>query len=554
MKQLLFVSMMSMLISSSLLAEELTLDFSSYLGGDGDDYALAIAVDSNRSAVVVGYTASTNYPVSNAIQSNYVGGASDIFVTRFASNVPTVVYSTYLGGSGEEEAHIVEFCPDGSLWLAGTTDSTNFPTTNAYQEALAGGTDAFLMKLAPGGTSIVYSTYLGGSADDDASSICLASNGDLLLVGTTDSTNFPVTNAVQADSAGGIDSFALRIASNGTELVYSTYLGGSGANDIAEGAALDSWDRLYIAGHTDSSDFPTSAPLQIAHSGGTYDVFVSCLASNGSNLVYSTYLGGSSSDRGMDIAVDAQGAAYVTGYTRSTNFPTRAAFMTEFVGPTSRDAAFVSKLAPGGTYLDYSTYLAGTGYDFGYAIAVDEVGQATVAGRTASLDFPTYIPYQANRAGSPSIPFYDAFVAKLSLSGGELLYSTYLGGAKSESGIQLDTHTINRAYIVGETRSTDLPITNAFQSAFGGGYTDAFVSEFQLFEDLRIVHISTSDGNVRVDWTGDNDTTQRLMRADSLAPPLWNPVSTAYPSQGPLRTYFTPLDDSEQGFYRVDGY
>ena len=532
-------------------AEELLLPYSSYLGGTNNDYATAIAVDSLKDIYVTGRTASTNFPVTNAIQSTYSGGAYDIFLTKFTSNGSVVVYSTYLGGSGDDRPYAIDTCPDGSVCISGYTTSTNFPVTNAYQSVHSGGNDAFVIKIAPSGTSLVYSTYLGGTDDDSGDALHVITNGTVFIAGTTSSTNFPTVTPYQANNAGGKDIFAAKLSPTGTNLLYSTYFGGSGDNDLAEGITVDAIGQIYIAGHTDSSDFPTSAPMQSVYGGGTHDAVVSCLSSNGNSLRYSTYLGGSSSDYGMDIALDSETNAYITGYTRSADFPTLNPYMASITG--AYDNAFLTKLSPQGNQLIYSTFLGGTWYNFAYAVAVDPVGQAYVAGRTSSTNFPTVTPYQDKRAGSPLIPYYDAFVTKFSLNGGGLVYSTYLGGEKSESGIQMDIDSIDKVYLVGETRSSGFPTNSPYQGSHGGGYTDAFLSEFDFLMDLQFLRIRNTSSNALIQWGGGPATTQRLMHTYSLIPTQsWTCVSTTLPPYKALNCYTTSTSEAEMGFYRIE--
>jgi len=543
--------MTALLFAVCIQADEVLLPYSSYLGGDANDYATAVAVDSLEDFYVVGRTASTNFPTLNALQPLYGGGDHDVFVSKFTSNGSAIVYSTYIGGSGDDRANAIQVCPDGGICIVGYTTSTNFPVTNAYQAVHSAGEDAFVTRVSASGTSLVYSTYLGGSGNDSGTAASVGPDGALFVAGNTTSANFPITNAYQTASAGGTDFFVSRLSPGGSNLQYSTYLGGSGASDLLEDIAVDPQECVHIVGHTDSSDFPTSAPLQSAHAGGTYDAVVSCLSSNGDSLLYSTFLGGSASDRGMDISLDRETNAYVTGYTRSTNFPTRGPFMPSLSG--AYDSAFLSKLSAGENQLIYSTYLGGTRYDFGYAVAVDAVGQAYVAGKTSSTNFPTKLAYQNERAGTPLANFYDAFITKFSISGAGLVYSTYLGGDKSESGIQMDIDSIDKVYLVGETRSTNLPTASPYQAAHAGGYTDAFISEFQLLLDLQFLRIRNSSTNVIVQWAGGPQNTQLLMQADSLlATPSWTCVATTQPPYEPFQSYTTGASEAETRFYRVE--
>ena len=290
------------------------------------------------------------------------------------------------------------------------------------------------------------------------------------ITGHTESTNFPTASPLQAANGGGTDAFVAKLNAAGSALLYSTYLGGSGT-DRGSGIAVDSAGNAYITGYTESTNFPTASPLQGANGGGGYDAFVAKLNPAGLALVYSTYLGGSGLDCGWGIAVDSAGNVYITGYTESTNFPTASPLQAAFGGV--RDA-FVAKVSATGSALLYSTYLGGSGNDYGFAIAVDSTGSAYVTGitgYTASTNFPTASPLQAANAGG-----MDVFVAKLSAAGSALPYSIYLGGSGDEYGNGIAVDSAGNAYIAGYTESTNFPTASPLQAA-NGGRRDAFIAK-----------------------------------------------------------------------------
>jgi hypothetical protein len=272
---------------------------------------------------------------------------------------PMLVYSTYLGGSLEDLASAIAVDGSGNAYVVGRTASTNFPTASPFQAANAGGgLDAFVTKLNAAGSALIYSTYLGGaSGPEDAFGIAVDTAGNAYVAGATGSTDFPTVNPLQAANGGGVnDAFVAKLNASGSALIYSTYLGGSLA-DTASGIAIDAAGNAYVGGFTASTNFPTASPLQAASGGGPGDAFVAKLNAAGSALVYSTYLGGSGSDRVSGIAVDGAGNMFVAGETSSTDFPTASPLQAVYGGGGD---AFVTKLNAAGSALIYSTYLGGS--------------------------------------------------------------------------------------------------------------------------------------------------------------------------------------------------
>jgi len=298
---------------------------------------------------VTGVTFSSNFPTTLGAFQTSPSGGGDAFVTKLNAAGSALVYSTYLGGSNQDQGEAIAVDSVGDAYVTGFTKSTNFPTTfGAFQTTYGGGfTDAFVTKLnAAGSAPLVYSTYLGGS-DFDApgeKGIRVDSVGDAYVTGVTRSTNFPVTSgAFQTAYGGGLDdAFVTKLNPTGSALVYSTFLGGNG-DESGDGIAVDSAGNAYVTGFTQSTNFPTTSGAFQTTPGGGSDAFVTKLNAAGSALVYSTYLGGSGTDQGLTVAVDSAGSAYVTGQTFSTNFPTTpGAFQTS---PGGGQDAFVAKVS-----------------------------------------------------------------------------------------------------------------------------------------------------------------------------------------------------------------
>ncbi|HTD43587.1 MAG TPA: SBBP repeat-containing protein [Bryobacteraceae bacterium] len=324
-----------------------TLLYSTYLGGGGTDLAQGIAVDSAGNAYVTGYTNSNDFPTASPMQSSNGGNGYDAFVTKINAAGSAYVYSTYLGGSGDDFGQGIAVDSAGNAYATGFTYSTNFPTTNALQPTFGGFTDVFVTKINAAGSARVYSTYLGGSGPDVGQGIAVDGAGNAYVTGYTLSTNFPTNRPLQnAHSSFATDAFVSKINTAGSALVYSTYVGGSG-DDRGAGIAVDKAGNAYVTGSTGSTDFPTTNPVQMSNGGGL-DAFATEINAAGSAYVYSTYVGGNGDDFGAGIAVDGAGNAYVTGTTGSANFPTANPAQASY--GTFNDA-FVLSISAGGAGL-----------------------------------------------------------------------------------------------------------------------------------------------------------------------------------------------------------
>ncbi len=418
-----------------------TIVYETIIGGATSGYD--IAVDGAGNAYIIARVYDTN---------------NDVMVAKLSAD-GTLLYTTFLRGSKGDFGGGIALDDSGSVYIAGSTDSADFPILNAIQSQKNGVTrDAFIAKLAGQDGSLLFSTYFGGSRSDEIHDITLNSAGQIYLVGYTESTDFPTLNPIQ----GGLnlnqcfceDVFVTKLSPDALTVLYSTYLGGS-FEDYGESIALDANDNMYITGRTQSDDFPTQAAIQ-PNRAGQYqdeDLFVAKIAANGDSLVYSTYLGGDNWDRVRRIAVDGTGNAYLAGTTRSRNFPTTSgAFQEQFVGgildcgtsgfggPRDCDDMFVTKLLPDGSALAYSTYLGGGLDDVSDGVAVDSSGRVLVVGYTQSADFPP--------DGGSGLDV-NIIVAKLNASGSDLFYTVKINSpvANTSHGIALDNS--DNVYITG---------------------------------------------------------------------------------------------------------
>jgi len=473
----------------------LELRYSTYLGGSADDYGYAIALDSENQAYVTGYTHSDDFPIDNPFQLSRMG-YYDVLVSKLSSSGSSLVYSTYLGGSRYDYGRDIAVDSDNRVYLTGNTQSDDFPTENPYQSKSGGVSDAFVSLLSSSGSSLVYSSYLGGFESDFGFGICLDSENRVYLTGITNSTDFPTENPYQASISGSdeeFDVFICHFSSSGSSLVYSTYIGGE-TEDWATGICLDSANRVGVAGYTNSADFPTKNSYQAGYGGGFYDAFASRLSSSGSSLNYSTYLGGGDEDYGCDISRDSENRMYVAGYTLSDDFPIENPYQSSRSGNFD---AFVSRLSSSGSSLLYSTYLGGVYPDSAWSIVVDSGDRAYLIGGTQSSDFPTENPYQSAQGGS-----YDVIISQLSSSGSALVYSTYLGGSHDEYGRGISIDLENNTYITGYTRSSDFPTESPYQSNCSGDY-DIFITKLELILPIPEWQLVFDSGDYDGDGTSD---------------------------------------------------
>jgi photosystem II stability/assembly factor-like uncharacterized protein len=377
---------------------------------------------------------------------------------------PTIVYSTLFGGGLDTNSgNAIQVDAFGNILLAGVTHAADFPTVNAAQSSLAGiGSDAFVSKINPAGTALIYSTYLGGSSDNVALALAVDSSSSAWVTGYTSSGDFPTLNAAQSAFGGGFnDAFVARLSSSGV-LQLSTYLGGSNS-DYGYGIAVDSSNNAYVTGFTDCP-FPTT-PGTIQPSFLALKAFVTKYSSAGV-IVYSTLLGGNSGDVGYGIAVDSTGQAYVTGQSGSSVFagtPPGGAQLTNNSG--GGQEAFVAKLNSTGTGLAHFTFF-GAGGESARAIAVDASGSAYIAGQTYSAGLATAGAAQTTMTGVP-----DGFVAKLNADGNSFDYVTYLGGSRNETIDSLALDGSGNVYVAGYTDSADFPVISPVQSAIPGNST-----------------------------------------------------------------------------------
>jgi hypothetical protein len=501
---------------------------STYMGGGSPDRAFAMSVDASGHAYVTGYSYGGFPTTPGAYQSNAASGAS--FVAKLNAAGTALVYSTYFG------AGIAGVAVDaaGNAYVTGST-SGGLPTTpGAYQTSYGGGlSGAFVAKLNASGTALVYSTYLGGALDDHGAGIAVDANGNAHVTGSAKG-GFPTTPGAYQTTLGGAsgndDIFVTKLNAAGTALVYSTYVGGY-FTEVGSAIAVDAAGNAYVTGLADYTLPTTPGSAQPGSGGGHADAFVVKLNSSGTALVYSTFIGGSGYEFGRAIAVDAAGAAYVTGETwdnfrPGSGFPTTVGAYQPAFGGGSSDA-FVTKVNANGNAFAYSTHLGGTGADESHGIAVDRGGRAYVVG-TTSGGFPT-------TPGAPQPNFggvADGFMTKLDASGSALVVSTYLGGTNVDEARAVGLDRAGNAYVAGFAEAGFPTLPGAYQANYGG-QTDAFLAKFSTGFQAG----NDFSGDVRSDllWrnAANGETQAWLMNgvaatstATLLTDPAWSPEHT----------------------------
>ncbi len=384
--------------------------WSTFLGGSGSDWGNAIKVDANGAVYVTGMC-DTAFPVTTGSYDTSYNAFGDTFVTKIQPAGNALAWSTFLGGNNEDRGQALAVDATGAVYVAGQTMSTNFPaTTGAYDTTANGNWDAFVAKFTPTGNALGFSTRLGGADIDWAMSLAVDPQGQAIVSGGTASPAFPTTLGAfdRIHNGGSLDAFVTKVNAAGNGLVWSTFLGGIGTDQVF-GSALDATGNVFVTGGA-GLGFPTT-PGALIGTGDGSDAFVTCVASNGSSVVWSTLLGGSSTDQGNEICVDAVGRAIVGGWTNSANFPTTPDAMARtFNGGGSPADSFVAKVQPGGAVLIYSTYIGGNGYDEGTSLAIDDTAHAYICGGGLSTNLPVTTTALSGPAGLD-----DGFVMKITL-------------------------------------------------------------------------------------------------------------------------------------------
>ncbi len=479
--------------ASKPLVIDPVLVYSTYLGGSGDEQPSGIAVDSTGSVYLAGYTDSADFPLTTL--GSTTSGLPHVFVAKLDPTGSNLIYADYIGGNSQDYGYALTLDSNNNLYVTGSTASSNFPMVNPYQGSYPGSFNAFLTKVSADGSSLLYSTYLGGNGSDQPSSMAIDNLGSIIVAGNTSSTNFPTANAYEATAnanQGGVSGnygFLTKFSPGGSSLIYSTYLGGNSnapyncggtpcwpsPYNAVSGIAVDGNGNAYATGITNTYNFPTTQSSYLATNSTQQNSvvgFVSEFNTSGS-LTYSTYFYESSGIlTSMNaIAVDASGSAYVTGTAFSDGtFPVTS---TSICDPGSAgfacDFAFVTKFDPTGSSLLYSTFLGANNNANPQSIALDANNDAYVLASTSSSAFSTVNGIESYSSGN------DLLLVEIDPAANTELLATYVGANADEFPAGLVVDASDNLYVAGSTGSTDLPVTQgAYQTVLGGG-TDAFV-------------------------------------------------------------------------------
>lgn len=455
------------------------VEYSSYLGGSGLERALGVETDDQGFSYVVGRTGSGSFPTVDPAQAAYEG-QSDAFVAKVHPNGGELIYATFLGGTGFDEATSVDVTPAGGAVVGGITCSTDFPTTKDGARPKGGrNCDGFIARMTNSGDALKYSTYLGGTGFESIADVALDHRGAVYVTGDTRSDGI-VRSQIQSRFGGGTyDAFVAKLNKRGTEFLYFTFLGGK-AVDRGRSIAVDGRRRVYVTGFTESRDFPTKNAWQSKKKGpkssddfAAFDAFLTSINRKGTKLRFSTFFGGSNGEAGFGIGV-APGRVVIAGRSQSDDLKTKNAFQPAFGGDAEGDG-MVAAFSKKGTKLRFASYMGGSGFDRVFGVAVDDEGTFLLTGRTNSQDLPLVDPVQATYAGG----FADGFVSRISADGMSLLYSTYLGGNDYDRlfAIASVPGEPGSAIVVGQTSSTDISSGQVFQPANAGGYSDASITK-----------------------------------------------------------------------------
>ncbi|MGC9779478.1 MAG: SBBP repeat-containing protein [Candidatus Heimdallarchaeota archaeon] len=470
-------------VSTYDITRKLIIDpliYSTFIGGSGYEITRSIVLDNLGNAYIVGSTSSVDFPTSATAYNDTLSAVGDdVIVLKLSADGSTLLYSTFIGGNGTDYGYDIEIDNTGCAFITGCTDSINFPTVNAYDETYNGKNaefgDCFILKLSSDGSSLIYSTYFGGSGDDIAIGIAIDTTNNIIFTGKTYSADFPLYNAIDDEFDGVGECFFAKLAANGSSIIFSTYFGETELVAPECGYAIDLGNNgdIYFIGTTRTDNITMTDETTFGSYHGDMDIFLVKLSEDGS-LLYSTYIGGDSMEYGKAIKVDSANNLYLLGSAMSLDIPLVNAYDDEY--NYMQDVYFMKLSMNGSTpEILFSTYLGGEYWEYPQDFCIDSEGNVYITGQTSSESFPiTKNAYDNELSGST-----DSFLSVISSDGSSLLYSTYIGGDSTEWSFCIGLSNNLEVVLAGTTKSDDFPTEAAYEDTYSGG-TDIFVLKIQI--------------------------------------------------------------------------
>ncbi|MHA1592850.1 MAG: SBBP repeat-containing protein, partial [Candidatus Heimdallarchaeaceae archaeon] len=439
-----------------------------------------VVLDNDGNAYIVGYTSSVGFPTSaTAYNDTFSGPGEDVIVMKISADGSTLLYSTFIGGNGTDLGYDIEVDSSGCAYISGCTDSYNFPTVNAYDDTYNGKFgdygDCFILKLSSDGSSILYSTFFGGSGDDLVRGMAIDANNNMIFTGETFSPDFPLNNAFDDEFNGFVECFYAKIAANGTTLVFSSFLGETEEAQTEYGCdiAFGNDGSIYFLGTARTNNITMTDDTTFGPHSGETDMTLIKLSADGS-LLYSTYIGGDGWDHGRAIDIDSANNLYILGDTFSLNVPLINAY--DDVYNYMCDLYLMKlNMTDSTPEILFSTYLGGEYYDYAEDLCIDSEGNVYVTGETYSVNYPV----TGNALDSELSGSTDSFLSVLSSDGSELLYSTYIGGNSSDRAFSICVKNNSEIVLAGKTKSDDFSTEAAYDDTYSGS-TDIFVLKIAI--------------------------------------------------------------------------
>ncbi len=441
--------------------------YSTFFGGSMGEDATKVTFDNEGNTILIGQTPSEDLPITdNAFQSEYAGGGWDGYVAKFSPS-GDLLYSSYLGGDQYEHVTTVRVDAQNNIILAGTTGSTDFPVTpDAYQSTKSDSLDGFIMKVAENGT-LIYSTYFGGTGEDWIYGMEFDASGNYMFAGSTGSSGLATSGVIGTSIAGGvIDGFIAKLSAEGSTKLMFSYIGGNGVDRIPL-MKIDSNFNYVIVGFIQSTDFPVTGNAFQSVASAQGDAILAKVSGDGTDLMYSTYIGGNDDDTGLSVALDSQDNMIISGYTESDDLAVVNAIQPTFGGGAAD--IYIAKFNNTGS-IQFLTYLGGNETDYAWEVITDPDDNIIVGGRTSSINYPVHDGLNDTHSGS-----FDGVVTKLSPDGQTNIVSSFVGGSDSDIGEGLAVDDAGNVVLTGRTVSSDFPLTaGAYQTEIAGS-SDAFV-------------------------------------------------------------------------------